>query len=75
MLYHSVLFIGLNEMGPVNKLEILNAVILLICCAIINANLFGEIAMVMSVLERRSTINQNKLDSGNSVMARINLPD
>ena len=44
-LYNSVLFLGGNEMGPRNDLELITSTVILIFMAIINAALFGDMAV------------------------------
>ena len=50
LFYHSVLFLGLNEIGPVNEYEMFNSVMILIVCSIINATLNSEISLLVSTL-------------------------
>ena len=63
MLYHAVLYLGSNELGPVNEAEMLFAVITLLSAAILNALLFGDVASLMAVLSRKQTLTQEKLDT------------
>ena len=63
MLYHAVLYLGSNELGPVNESEMLFAVITLLSAAILNALLFGDVASLMAVLSRKQTLTQEKLDT------------
>ena len=44
-LYNSVLFLGGNEMGPRNELELISSTLILILMAILNAALFGDMAV------------------------------
>lgn len=44
-MYHSVLFLGGNEIGPRTNLETLATTFILIALAITNAALFGEMAV------------------------------
>ena len=46
-IYNAVLLLGGNEMGPRTDLELLVINIALILCAIINANIFGEMAVLV----------------------------
>lgn len=73
--YHSILMIGLNEMGPVNPEEMLACVLSLLVASFINANLFGEMAVLIANLNKKVTLRQSKLDSANHVMKSLKLPD
>jgi hypothetical protein len=44
MLYYGVLILGSNELGPVNSIEMLYMVIVLLMSAFANALIFGDIA-------------------------------
>ena len=44
-LYHSVLFLGGNEMGPRTGFEILTSTLILVFMAVVNAALFSEMAI------------------------------
>jgi len=47
--------LGSNEMGPVGLEELLYATLSLLFLNIINANIFGEIAMLITVFEKKKT--------------------
>ena len=44
-LYNSVLFLGGNEMGPRNDIELISSSLILITMAIVNAAIFGAMAV------------------------------
>jgi hypothetical protein len=46
-LYHAVLMLGANEMGPVNEEELIFCVATLIITNILNAQIFGEMAVLV----------------------------
>ena len=73
--YTSLLFLGQNEIGPVNIIEQAVAVTLLVISLIVNVNLFGEVSVLITTISKRATENQNQLDESNSVMGNINLPN
>lgn len=73
MMYHAVLFLGSNELGPVNDIEFLFATGALISSALLNALLFGDVASLVQVLSKRETAIQEKLDVAHSVMVQIEL--
>lgn len=53
-IYNAVLLLGGNEMGPRTDLELLVINMLLILCAIINANIFGEMAVLVQSAGRKA---------------------
>ena len=73
--YYSILFVGQNEIGPVNKSEIMAAVAMLVASLFINLNLFGEMAGLVANFSLEKTIKQEKIDASNSVMFHIGLDD
>ena len=52
-LYHSVLILGVNELGPVSILETVVILLMLFCSLFINANLFGELAVLISTMKHK----------------------
>ena len=46
---------GGNELGPKNSLECIVIVILMLMAAIINANLFGEMAFLATIINKKSS--------------------
>lgn len=46
---------GGNEMGPRNSIECVVVVFFMLMAAIINANLFGEMAFLATVISKKST--------------------
>lgn len=54
-LYNGILIIGFNELGPVNASEFALMTFMLLTCSIINAQLFGEIAMMVSVIQEKGS--------------------
>ena len=73
MLYYGVLILGTNELGPVNEIEMLYMVCVLLISAFANALIFGDIATLATVVGKKSSELQIKLDAGNAVMTAINL--
>ena len=52
-IYYAVLMMGFNEMGPVNLIEMLFAVLSLLLTSLINALIFSEIVMIIQTLDRK----------------------
>lgn len=63
----------MGEIGPVNKIEQIACIGSLLLALIVNANLFGQMAMLISTINKRATARQVRLDSANSVMENIKL--
>ena len=74
MLYYGVMNLGSNEFGPVNQQDFVFLVLTLICSALLNALIFGDVATLVSVLESKDSARQDNLDAANSVMDSIFLP-
>ncbi len=64
---------GGNEMGPRNSVECVVIVFFMLMAAIINANLFGQMAFLATVISKKSTAYQSKVDTANTAMKNIKL--
>ena len=53
--YYMVACIGGNELGPIASVECLFITFAMISAAIINANLFGQMAFLVTVINKKST--------------------
>ena len=73
MLYYGVLILGSNELGPVNEVEMLFCVTVLLMSAFMNALILGDIASLAQVVGKRSSELQEKLDAANQIMTTIKL--
>jgi len=71
--YHAVLMLGGNELGPITPAENLFAAVAMVAAAIIQAQIFGEMAVLLIIINRDSTAFQEKMDTANTAMANINL--
>lgn len=74
-IYHSTLLLAGNDLGPRGDLQLIFCVITLLICAIINANIFGNLAVLVSALNRKSTQFQEKFDTVNTAMKNMKLPE
>lgn len=68
------LLIG-GEVGPVKTVHAMMAGIAMIFGALITAVLFGEMAVLMSSLNRKSTRFQEIQDTANTAMKNMKLPE
>ena len=53
-MYHAVLMLGGNEMGPRTQTELAFVAFIMLAGAIINANIFGEMAVLVQMISRKS---------------------
>lgn len=74
-IYHSTLLLAGNDIGPRGDFQLIFCVTTLLICAIINANIFGNLAVLVSALNRKATKFQDKLDTVNTAMKNMKLPE
>lgn len=65
--------IGGNEMAPRTALECAIIAIFMLIAAFINASIFGEMAFLATVISKKTTIYQEKVDTSNTAMKNIKL--
>lgn len=75
VVYYMIACMGGNELGPRNPLECIIIVVLMLMAALINANLFGEMAFLATIISKKSTIYQGKVDTANTAMKNIHMDD
>lgn len=73
-LYTAILMLGSNEIAPVNVSEIAFCIFMLLFSSVINAQLFGEMAVLISTIMKKYTLSQMRIDSANSVMNESHIP-
>lgn len=74
-LYYSVLVIGGNELGPKELSELIFCVMINLTGAIFQAYIFGELAVLISQVGVKSKKMQGQIDTGNTAMGNVNLPE
>ena len=62
-------------MAPRTGLEIFFIDVILLTCAIINANIFGEMAVLVSISSRKSAAFQDQIDVANTAMKNMKVPN
>lgn len=72
-IYHAVLMLTGNDLGPREIPQIIFCSATLTAGAIINANIFGELAVILASLNRKATTFQGKLDTANAAMRNLGL--
>ena len=73
-LYYSVLVIGGNELGPKETIELIYIVMINLIGAIVNAYIFGELAVLIAQIDRKVGRFQHVFDAANTSMTNIGLP-
>ena len=74
-LYYSVLFLAGNDLLPQGTVQILFATIAIFAAAIINANIFGNIAVLLQQINRKNANFQEKLELANTTMKNLRIPE
>lgn len=65
--------IGGNDIGPRNEFQMSFVSIMLFVGAIINAIIFGNMAVMVQSLNRKATNFQEKVENANEVMKNLNI--
>ena len=72
-LYYSVLMLAGNDLFPQGTLQVFFATFLVLAGAIINANIFGNIAVLLQQLNRKTANFQAKIENANSAMKSLEI--
>ena len=70
-----MLFLTGNDLGPRGALQVAFGAFADLMGAIMIANLFGELAVLVAELNQRSTEFQKKVDTANTAMQNMRLPN
>lgn len=74
-LYYSILTLAGNDLFPQNTTQVWFATFLVFAGAIINANIFGNIAVLLQQINRKAANFQEKLDYANSAMKSLGIEE
>ena len=74
-LYYSTVLLAGGDIGPRGEVQLWFWIVTLIVWAIINANIFGNLAVLISSMNRKSTLFQDKMDTVNTAMRNMKLPE
>lgn len=74
-LYISILIFGGNEIGGTNEGELAFTGMTMLFSAIVNALIFGEMAVLVEAISRKEAVFQEKIDTSNTAMKNLNLPN
>lgn len=72
-MYHAVLMLGSNEMGPTTTFEGAFISCVLVLCIIVNSNIFGEMAVLVQMMGKKSAKFQSIMDSANTTMKNLKI--
>jgi len=70
-----MLMLGGNDIGPRGSFQLVFITSLLFAGAIINANIFGNIAVLLQQLNRKATKFQEKVENANAAMKNLAIPE
>ena len=73
--YHSVLVLAGNDIGPRGTIQLIFTTVMLVAAAIINANIFGNIAVLLQQINRKGMKFQEKIENANSSMKNLLIPE
>ena len=72
-IYHSVLVLTGNDIGPRGFWQVLVCLSFVLCGAFINANIFGELAVVLASMNEKQTKFAEQIDTANTTMSNLSL--
>eukprot|EP00347_Sterkiella_histriomuscorum_P001244 403372776 len=73
--YHAVLMLTGNDVLPEGDFQIAFVALAIALGAIVNANIFGSMAIILTALNRKTNEFQNQIDIANTAMKNMNLPE
>jgi len=73
-MHYAVLMLTGNEYGGRTNFENFLAALYILMGALISANIFGEMAVLVQMIKRKSQSFQEQIDSANTAMKNIRLP-
>lgn len=74
MSYHAIMVFGLNEVGPTQKVECIVVIMFMILSAIVNAAIFGQMAVLVQEMDKKDIDFQESLDNANTAMHSLEIP-
>lgn len=72
-IYHAVLMLSSGDIGPRNTFQAFFVTIMLVLAAIINAAIFGNMAVLLQSLNRKTTKFQEKMEYATETMKTIEI--
>ena len=73
--YHAVLMLNGDEIGPrtIKALWFISGILIL--GAVINANIFGNLAVIIGEMNKKASRFQEKIDTANTAMKNLKIPN
>lgn len=75
VMYHAVMLIGLNEVYAQTTFELFIFSFLMLISSMVNANIFGVIAVLVSEANKSMTQFQEQIDTSNTAMSTLGVPN
>ena len=73
--YHSILILSGGDVGPRGPFQLFFVTYTILIAAIVNANIFGNLALIVQQMNHKNTVFQDKIDSANTAMKNMRLPE
>lgn len=74
-LYYSVLMLAGNDLAPTGYVQVIFATIFVLAASIINANIFGNIAVILQQINRKQSSFHEKVEMATSTMRNMSVPE
>ena len=74
-MYYSVLMLAGNDMLPQGNLQILFSMIFILVALIINATIFGNLAVILQQLNRKTSSFHEKMENTSATMRNMSIPE
>lgn len=70
-IYNAIIMLASNELGPRTQFEYFFVSVMMISGALINANIFGEMAVLVQVMTKKQVKFQEQVDTANTAMKNL----
>ena len=74
-LYYSVLMLAGNDMAPQGYSQLIFTTVFILAASIINASIFGNMAVILQLINRRNSSFHEKVESATSTMRNMSIPE
>jgi len=74
MIYYSVMLFGINEVAPRTTFLLMFVSVTMLISAMVNANLFGTMAVLVQEMNRKSVQFQEEIDIANTALMNLKVP-
>jgi CRP-like cAMP-binding protein len=72
-IYNAIIMLASNEIGPRTEFEYFFVSVMMIAGALINANIFGEMAVLAQVMTKKQVKFQEQVDTANTAMKNLDI--